>query len=147
MSVEVPSMSQAAGSEAGDDAVHVLVVEDDVHIRQLMTVLLSRAGYMVATARRCDEAEQLLKAQTFSVAVLDVCLPDGRGDQIALRLRQESPETRIVMTSAFSQLSPLLQSAAALGDVFLAKPFKNADLLSAVTTPQMKGALQTCSQC
>jgi DNA-binding response OmpR family regulator len=140
-------MSQAAGDVAGRHAVHILVVEDDVHIRQLMTVLLTRSGYSVSTAPRCDEAERLMATQRFSVAVLDLCLPDGRGDQLARQLRQESPETRIVITSAFSQLSPALQNATALGDIFLAKPFKNADLLSAVATLQHNPAPTNSVRC
>jgi CheY-like chemotaxis protein len=86
----------------------------------------------VSSVTRRSEADVLLAQQRFAVAVIDLCLPDGGGDEVARQLRAISPATRIVMTSAYAQTSPQLQAAATLGDAFIAKPFKNADLISAV---------------
>lgn len=114
---------------------NVLLVEDDAHIRQLMTVVLTRAGYEVSVAGRRQEAEALIAEQSFAAAVLDLCLPDGRGDQIAALLRDRAPETRIVITSAVAHTSLALQAASETGDVFLSKPFSNASLIAAVAPP------------
>jgi DNA-binding response OmpR family regulator len=113
----------------------VLLVEDDTHIRQLMQFVLTRAGYEVLVASRRSEAEALMAENTFDVAVLDLCLPDGSGDQIALSLRDRAPDTRIVMTSAVAHTSASRQAATEVSDTFLPKPFSNAALISAVAVP------------
>lgn len=110
----------------------VLLVEDDAHIQHLIRLVLTRAGYDVVPASGTQAAQRLMAEQTFTAAVLDLCLPDGRGDQLATLLRRNAPDTRIVMTSAVAHTSLVLQDAAESGDVFLLKPFSNAALLAAV---------------
>jgi DNA-binding response OmpR family regulator len=110
----------------------VLVVEDEVDVRHLMTVVLRRAGYDVVSVGNLAEARAALLLHTFEAAVIDLCLPDGRGDQIANLVRAQAPNTRIVMTSAFAHASLMLQVAAEAGDTFVAKPFRNSDLIAAL---------------
>ncbi len=117
-----------------DDRPHILVVEDEADVQQLITFILERAGYTVTCVSGRLDAEAAIFLHDFDAAVIDLCLPDGRGDQLVRRLRSQSPRTRIVVTSAFAHSSLVLQSAAESGDLFLAKPFANAALVSAVTS-------------
>ncbi len=116
------------------DAPRVLVVEDDQSIRQLVSFVLRRAGYATTPVHgRCEAAEAIAgDAEPFAAAVVDLCLPDGRGDEVVQLLREQSPQTRVVVISAYAHASLVLQVAAESGDAFLTKPFSNAELLQAV---------------
>lgn len=113
---------------------NVLVVEDDSSIRQLVSFVLGRAGYTVTSVEGLHDAESAVEraVEPFVAAVVDLCLPDGRGDQIVQLLRLRSPGTRVVVISAYAQVSLAMQTAAESGDAFLTKPFSNAELLAAV---------------
>lgn len=116
-----------------DDSPHILVVEDEADVQQLITFVLERAGYTVTRVSGRLEAEAAIFLHDFDAAVIDLCLPDGRGDQLVRLLRSQSPETRIVVTSAFAHSSLILQHAAESGDAFVTKPFRNVDLINALT--------------
>ena len=117
------------------DAPRVLVVEDDQSIRQLVSFVLQRAGYAITPADGRSEAEAVIAndAEPFAAAVVDLCLPDGRGDEVVQLLREQWPEIRVVVISAYAHASLMLQIAAESGDAFLTKPFSNAELLEAVS--------------
>lgn len=125
----------AANSMNSTATRSVLVVEDEVDVRHLMTVVLQRAGYDVTGVSNMAEARAALTLYEFEAAVIDLCLPDGRGDQVAALVREQHPATRIVMTSAFAHASLMLQVAAEAGDTFVPKPFRNSDLVAALTAP------------
>lgn len=103
----------------------VLVVEDEADLRRLITLVLQRAGFVVASAGSLAEATGVLAGSRFDHAVIDLCLPDGRGDQLAAQLRERSPETRIILTSAFAK--PATRGAE---DAYIAKPFSNRELVA-----------------
>jgi two-component system, OmpR family, response regulator len=112
----------------------ILIVEDEADILSLMTFVLERAGYDVVCVTAVAQARAAISLYTFDAALVDLYLPDGRGDEVVGMLRAESPATRIVVTSAFSQ-SPLVpRFATEAGDTFLPKPFNNAALIAAVAS-------------
>jgi DNA-binding response OmpR family regulator len=112
----------------------ILIVEDEVDIRSLMSFVLERAGYDAVCVAAVTEARAAISLHTFDAALVDLYLPDGRGDEVVGLLRAESPATRIVVTSAFTQspLAPRFETEA--GDTFLPKPFNPAALIAAVAS-------------
>jgi DNA-binding response OmpR family regulator len=111
----------------------ILIVEDETDILALMTFVLERAGYDVVCVTAVAEARAAISLYDFDAALVDLCLPDGRGDEVVGILRRESPDTHIVVTSAFTQSPHVPQFATEAGDAFLAKPFNTAALVAAVT--------------
>jgi DNA-binding response OmpR family regulator len=112
----------------------ILIVEDEADIRSLMSFVLERAGYDAVCVAAVHEARAAISLYTFDAALVDLYLPDGRGDEVVGLLRAESPSTRIVVTSAFthSPLAPRFETEA--GDTFLPKPFNPAALIAAVAS-------------
>ena len=110
----------------------ILIVEDEADILALMTFVLERAGYDVVCVAAVAEARAAISLYTFDAALVDLYLPDGRGDEVVGLLRAVSPDTRIVVTSAFTQTSLVPRFATEAGDSFLAKPFNNTALVAAV---------------
>jgi DNA-binding response OmpR family regulator len=129
---EVSVLAQVVHPEL-EPQQRVLIVEDETDILALMTFVLERAGYDVVCVTAVAEARAAISLHDFDAALVDLCLPDGRGDEVVGILRRESPDTHIVVTSAFTQ-SPLVpQYATESGDTFLAKPFSTAALIAALT--------------
>jgi len=98
-----------------------------------MTFVLERAGHDVVCVTAVAEARAAISLYDFDAALVDLCLPDGRGDEVVGILRAESPDTYIVVTSAFTHSSLVPDYATEAGDTFLAKPFNTAALVAAVT--------------
>ena len=74
-----------------DDASHILVVDDDRRIRDLLSRYLAQQGYRVTTAASASEARAKLRGLDFDLLVLDVGLPDGSGLDLCKALRQHWP--------------------------------------------------------
>jgi DNA-binding response OmpR family regulator len=132
----------STGTDAVAGSGNVLVVEDDDGIRRLIGYVLARAGYAITPVDGRAEAEAAIAtvSEPFVAAVVDLCLPDGRGDQVVQLLREQSPATRVVVTSAYAHASAMLQAAAESGDAFLTKPFSTTELLAMVSAQRRAAA-------
>ena len=66
---------QTLAAPLPDDAPHLLVVDDDRRIRDLLSRYLQREGYRVTTAKNADDARAKLDGLTFDLLILDVMMP------------------------------------------------------------------------
>jgi len=82
-----------------DDAPHLLVVDDDRRIRDLLSRFLSTEGYRVTTADTAAEARAKLKHLSFDLLVLDVMMPGENGFDFARSLRTESNVPILMLTA------------------------------------------------
>jgi two-component system cell cycle sensor histidine kinase/response regulator CckA len=111
----------------------VLLVEDEDMLRASIRRLLQEQGYQVLEARNGANALQLLEEHSGKVALVltDLRMPVMDGRQLAAALARRRPSLPIVFMSGFTaQLMDLRLVSPHLA--FLAKPFKNEDLLAAV---------------
>ena len=122
----------------------ILIVEDEPDIRALMTFVLERAGYDVVCVRAVGEARAAISLYDFDAALIDICLPDGNGDEVMGILRATSPQTRIVAISALASTDDVARDATTFADTFLPKPFTNAALVAAVAAPPVALAGPNC---
>src|SRR6059036_2201413 len=121
-----------------DPGVRILVAEDETIIRLDLRELLERAGFEVcAEARDGAEAVELARAEQPDLAVLDVKMPQLDGIEAARRILDERP-IPIVMLTAYGQ-QELVQRAAEAGVFgYLVKPFRENDLVPAITTARAR---------
>jgi CheY-like chemotaxis protein len=81
----------------------VLVVDDDEGIRHFALKALGRAGYDVVTACDGPDALRLVAAQPrFDLFVLDVMMPGMRGDELARRLHDREPDTKVLYFTGYA---------------------------------------------
>ena len=123
--VDLPATSETSG--AGDstpsvprfDGGSVLIVEDEPRVRELVKVMLVRAGHDVVAAAGPHEAIALLKRpHDVKLVLIDVVLPEMNGYDLAVEVRKIMPGVHIVFMSGFA--CDLMRQSA---DGFLAKPF------------------------
>jgi DNA-binding response OmpR family regulator len=114
----------------------VLVVDDEVEVRRMLTRLFSDRGFRVIAADRGLTALRLVKERSPDVIVLDAMLPEVHGFDIAKRIRgsRKYGHIPIVMISAYYRGWRYEEDVRAAYGVtaFIEKPFKMADILAAV---------------
>ena len=120
----------AAASRAAlaDDAVHLLIVDDDRRIRDLLSRFLTEHGYRVTTAESAADARARLGGLTFDLLILDVMMPGENGFELARSVRAESA-VPILMLTARSDAEDRIQGLEIGADDYLAKPFEPRELL------------------
>lgn len=111
-----------------DDAPHVLVVDDDRRLRELLARFLGDHGYRITTAANAAEAEAMLAHMVFDMLVLDVMMPGENGFDFARRLRRES-SVPILMLTARADAADRVQGLEIGADDYLPKPFEPRELL------------------
>ena len=109
--------------------MRILVVEDDVLIREFVVEVLREEGFDVIHASNGEEALQWCKRKAADVLVTDVKLPGGiDGWQIAERCRDHDPDLPVIYATGFSPVQP----RPVPGSVLLQKPFHPDEIVSAV---------------
>ena len=73
----------------GDDAPHLLVVDDDTRIRTLLREFLTSNGFRVTVAGAADEARRKLEGLDFDLIVLDIMMPGESGVELTRSLRAD----------------------------------------------------------
>jgi len=118
----------AAPVPLADDAAHVLVVDDDRRLRDLLSAYLSKHGHRVTVAASASEARAFLVSLSFDIIVLDVMMPGENGFSFAESLRRRS-DVPIVMLTARSEASDRVRGLELGVDDYLTKPFEPRELL------------------
>ncbi len=110
-----------------DDAPHLLVVDDDRRIRDLLSRFLASEGYRVSTADTAADARAKLKSLSFDLLVLDVMMPGETGFDFAQSLRLEST-VPILMLTARDAAESRIKGLEIGADDYLSKPFEPREL-------------------
>lgn len=109
----------------------VLIVDDEVQIRRLLTATLDRAGYSVAQASNGREALNLLSIEEPDVVLLDLGLPDRDGLELVPLLRRAS-DAKLLIVSARDATDDKVAALDLGADDFVMKPFDTDELLARV---------------
>lgn len=107
---------------------HLLIVDDDERIRDLLQKFLKRNGFLVSGARDADHARRLLAGLEFDLIILDVMMPGDDGVTLTRELR-ESISTPIFLLTAKGETENRIVGLEAGADDYLAKPFEPKELL------------------
>jgi two-component system, OmpR family, response regulator VanR len=112
--------------------VRVLIAEDERRLADAIARGLRREGMAVDVAP--DGTDALLRARVirYDVLVLDRDLPGIHGDEVCRAVREERPDTGILMLTAAGSLSDLVQGLSLGADDYLAKPFRYAELVARI---------------
>jgi DNA-binding response OmpR family regulator len=115
-------------------AKRVLVAEDEPNIVESLTFLLERAGFEVTVETDGRQALDAVIRQTPHVLVLDVMLPELDGYEVLRRLRAERTcqGLPVLMLTAKSQREDREAALEGGADLFMTKPFANAEIVAAV---------------
>jgi CheY-like chemotaxis protein len=110
---------------------HILVVDDDMDIRNAIRLVLEFLGVRVTVAATGEAALERMDQESFDLVLLDINMPGMGGQEALAQMRTRHPHTRVLMMSAAAPWPPReTVNNGACG--FLRKPFRISDLLQAV---------------
>src|SRR6476469_4509203 len=110
-----------------DDAPHLLVVDDDRRIRDLLSRFLAGEGYRVSTAETAADASSRLNGLSCDLLILDVMMPGESGFDLAKAIRGDS-NVPILMLTARDAAESRIKGLEMGADDYLSKPFEPREL-------------------
>jgi DNA-binding NtrC family response regulator len=107
----------------------ILVVDDESAIRENLELLLSDANYKVTLAENGMEGLRKVESEVFDLVLLDVMMPDKNGLEVLKEIHESSPETAIIMITAFGTIENAVSAIKAGAADYVTKPWDNEKLL------------------
>ncbi|NLI03903.1 MAG: response regulator transcription factor [Actinomycetaceae bacterium] len=111
--------------------MHILVVDDDPGISEMIAILLESEGYDVSVCANGSSVLPLFHAERPDLVLLDVMLPGLDGVSVCRQLREES-DVPIIMMSAKTDSVDVIAGLEAGADDYVTKPFENSVLLARI---------------
>lgn len=118
--------------DVGGERVHILVVEDERRLANLVRRALEEEGHVVDVAHDGAEGFDVATATDYDLLVLDLMLPHLDGIEIAKRLRAAGNDVRILMLTARDAVEDRVLGLESGADDYLMKPFSFSELLARV---------------
>lgn len=110
------------------DQSHILVVDDDDRLRDLLTKYLSESGFRVSAAESAAEARRKMVGIAFDLIVLDLMMPGETGLEFAQSVRKRR-SVPILMLTAMAEIDDRIRGLEQGADDYLVKPFEPRELL------------------
>ena len=112
---------------------HILVAEDDPDTRELIELVLRRAGFGVAVTDDCSEVLRLLETDRFDALLLDNLMPKMNGIELCRSIRSLNPHIPIFFCSGAGSESDKKAAFTAGANGYIVKPFQPKELAETLT--------------
>ena len=111
---------------------HLLVVEDDGEMRDLLRKVLEKEGYRISVASDGQEAMTVLARGAFDLVVTDMLMPRDGGLELLQTTRQISPRLPVIIVTAFGDWRSYSRALELGAAAFISKPLRMSELIAAV---------------
>lgn len=102
----------------------ILVVDDEQGLRDVLSIMLKRAGYAVTIAMDGEEAIELLNKEIFDLVITDLKMPKVDGMEVLRAVKSTSPETVVLIITAFASADSAVEAMKQGAYDYLTKPFQ-----------------------
>lgn len=109
--------------------IHVLVVDDEWNMRNLLRIYLTKSGFQVSEASNGHEALMSIEQEQFDLILLDIMMPDMDGWEVCKRIRK-TRQTPILMLTARTETKDKVHGLNMGADDYLVKPFEPDELIA-----------------
>jgi DNA-binding NtrC family response regulator len=120
----------------------VLIIDDEQEIRESLEQLLSLEGYQAASAATGEEGIKQVDGGVFDLVLLDISLPDRNGLDVLKSIKRDSPETSVIMITAYDSSQMAFHASKEGAESYITKPWDNDKLLLEVRNALHKTRLQ-----
>ena len=107
---------------------HILVVDDDDRIRELVKEYLEENQFLVTTAKDAQDAKKKIEIVKFDILILDIMMPGESGLSLTKEIKQNNP-TPIILLTAKGEVKDRIEGLELGADDYLGKPFEPKELL------------------
>jgi two-component system OmpR family response regulator len=115
-------------------SAHLLIVEDDAEMRDLLRKVLEKEGYQITVAGDGREATASLSRTPFDLVVTDMLMPDDGGLELLRSIRKTQPRLPVIIITAFGDWGSYSRALELGAAAFISKPLKMAELIAAIQT-------------
>jgi len=110
------------------DKSHILIIDDDDRLRDLISRFLIQQGFRVTTASNAEEARQHISSMIFDCLVVDIMMPGESGLDLVRDLKSTSPSLPCLMLTAMGEPGHRLHGLETGADDYMTKPFEPQEL-------------------
>lgn len=110
----------------------ILLIEDEIELLDSVSESLKTGGFICEKAENFNKAEEKIALYQYDVVILDISLPDGNGLNLLNQLKDNHPETGVLIVSAKNSLDDKLTGLDLGADDYLTKPFHFSELNSRI---------------
>ena len=111
-----------------DNRLHILIVDDDNRIRDLLKDFLSQNNYIVSTSENAENAKEKLKYFKFDILILDIMMPGQNGYDLAIEIKSKI-DIPIILLTAKGEAEDRIRGLEIGVEDYLGKPFEPKELL------------------
>ncbi len=112
--------------------MHILVIDDERAVRQILIDACRRAGYSVDEASSCTDAAAKLVRGDVDLALCDIKMNDGNGVDLVRSIRESGIDTNFIMVTAFASMETAVEALRAGASDYIIKPFNTEEVLHRV---------------
>ena len=113
---------------------HILAVDDDDRLRDLLKRYLTREGHDVTVAKDAASARKLMATLSFDLVILDVMMPGEDGLSLLKSVREKKSDTPVILLTARSLPAERIEGLRIGADDYLSKPFEPEELALRITS-------------
>ena len=114
-------------------APRILVVDDEMSMRELLEILLLKHGYEVQCAQSGVEALKIIQSQVFDLVITDIRMHPVNGLEVLKKCKTISPRTIVIMISAYASNETAVEAMNEGAYDYFPKPFNNEEILSVIS--------------
>lgn len=120
----------------------ILVVDDDQSVADSLSLILSEAGFAVTAAHSFTAAMSILKDTLFDLVITDFRLSEASGIDLITHIKQQTPETEVILMTAYGSLDVTIEAIKAGAYYYLEKPYTPDRLITLVERALQLAALR-----
>src|SRR3984893_1589786 len=100
----------------------MLIVDDEASILEFLAMLFESEGFAVETTRSAAEAQRALIGKSFDLVLCDILMPDGNGLDLLKEIKSASPNTAVVMMTAYTSTKTAIEAMRLGAYDYVSKP-------------------------
>lgn len=112
----------------------ILIVDDEVHVRDGLSEILQQEGFYVETAEDGNKALSLSMNKKFDLLISDIKMPEMDGLHLLDEIQKINPQIRVIMVTAFGDVQTYLKSMKLGAHEYINKPIRIAELKRVIST-------------
>lgn len=108
--------------------IHILVVDDEEMMRELLNKILSREGYNIITACDGEDALQKIASQKFDIVISDMKMPKMNGFELLKHIKADYQNISVIIMTAYGDTYTVKDALLLGADEYITKPFKSYEI-------------------
>ncbi len=108
---------------------NILIVEDDVSMREFLSDLLTSEGYNVDWSIHGGDAKKKVELKSYDIVITDIVMPEVDGVEVLKYVKEKRPDTSVIVITGYSTIKQAVELVKMGADDYFNKPFDNDDML------------------